>query len=568
MAGNKWFLASGGKGYGPFPSEQLRQMTEVGIIDHDDLVWREGDSDSIPASAIGSKASPLPAAAEPRPSPPPLPIVKTTTDSRPSSNLVWVSIAVVLMATFAGGGWLAYDRGWLPIGRQQEIDTSRVTAVTESSDPLEDNGLISDASAPEESEPSLSSNMRIGEDSEDEPVSVAVPTAPRAVPMERSQTMTFDDWQEVVAPNADPPSRSAWSEADGGQVIQATPLGFTELQSKTDFTNFRLSFEWRFPEGESAGVNGSGVVIRSDGWNEFGIDPRGIEIDLRPKDSDDGFLGTGCLIAYDTPIQVPEHRRKKRHIKWLKAPVLAGMSHWNSCEIVCRGDHLEVFINDVLVNTANGIPIRAGKIVLRSQRAAVRFHNVVVEELKAGEGIDAKSNAAFISLFDGESLDDWKASPNWKVQNGTIRSDGGDRHLQTVKTFERFDLRLEFQLPTKGNSGILLPNGEEVQLVDDALVDEIDQRLKGNGRTFQPEWQCGAIHNRVAPRAESYRGANKWNTLRLLIDDDGQVTVEMNEVVLIDKASYEVKTGPIALVADKAGGAKFRNLAIRRLAPK
>lgn len=109
-----WFLASKGKGYGPFSTPQLQQMVEAGVIDPDDLVWRDGDSESAPVSTVG-KEPPLPVAAS-RPSPPPLPVSSTPAPSRRSSRLGWwLSLSAVLLAMLGGGGWFAYQRGWLPL---------------------------------------------------------------------------------------------------------------------------------------------------------------------------------------------------------------------------------------------------------------------------------------------------------------------------------------------------------------------------------------------------------------------------------------------------------------------
>ncbi len=125
MAGEKWFLASDGKGYGPFSSAQLQQMTEAGVVDADDLVWCADASESIPVSAVGNEP-PLPVAAS-RPSPPPLPVPNTPASShRPSRLGLWLSLAAVLLAMLGGGGWLAYDRGWLPFARRLDLSNASV----------------------------------------------------------------------------------------------------------------------------------------------------------------------------------------------------------------------------------------------------------------------------------------------------------------------------------------------------------------------------------------------------------------------------------------------------------
>lgn len=145
---DKWFLAGKGKGFGPFSASQLQQMVEAGVIEHDDLVWREGDPESAPASTVGNDPLPLPVVAS-RPSPPPLPAPSTPALSpRPSRFGLWLSLSAVLLVML-GGGWFAYERGWLPLGEGTDFADASV-AQNSSSDNTADDG-------PEPSEPSLSS---------------------------------------------------------------------------------------------------------------------------------------------------------------------------------------------------------------------------------------------------------------------------------------------------------------------------------------------------------------------------------------------------------------------------
>jgi len=107
--GDKWFLASGGKGYGPFAPGQLRQMVDAGVIDQEDSVWRDGDSESIPAHSIGVNAPPLPTTAGSNPSPPPLPSASTPKKSR-WSNRMGVVALTALMLLVVGFGIVAQFR--------------------------------------------------------------------------------------------------------------------------------------------------------------------------------------------------------------------------------------------------------------------------------------------------------------------------------------------------------------------------------------------------------------------------------------------------------------------------
>ena len=108
----------------------------------------------------------------------------------------------------------------------------------------------------------------------------------------------------------------------------------------------------------------------------------------------------------------------------------------------------------------------------------------------------AERAAGFRLLFDGETLDGWKAfgrdeaPPGWAVEEGTLaRIDkGGD--IATVESFGNFELRLEWRISEGGNSGIFYRTtdgthrtGPEMQVLDDerhrrCLVEESELPLR------------------------------------------------------------------------------------------
>ncbi|NNJ26685.1 hypothetical protein LzC2_27750 [Planctomycetes bacterium LzC2] len=165
-------------------------------------------------------------------------------------------------------------------------------------------------------------------------------------------------------------------------VFRAAGVGNTELFSADRFDDFELTFEWRLPPGGPVSGNGGGVVVRAEGWNALGLDPRGVEVDLLSEADRDGRrYGTGCLALYDTPVDVPADRRTRRHVYRTADVPRRGPHAWNAARIVCDGDALTVAINGAVVNRAAGLPRRAAPIVLRSQRTAIEYRDVAVRPL-------------------------------------------------------------------------------------------------------------------------------------------------------------------------------------------
>ncbi len=76
-------------------------------------------------------------------------------------------------------------------------------------------------------------------------------------------------------------------------------------------------------------------------------------------------------------------------------------------------------------------------------------------------------------LFDGNSTSGWHSygqsasGPSWKVSNGTIYYDTTDerkihdRDLVTNGEYENFDLKYEWKIAPKGNSGLLFDVNED-----------------------------------------------------------------------------------------------------------
>ncbi len=111
-----------------------------------------------------------------------------------------------------------------------------------------------------------------------------------------------------------------------------------------------------------------------------------------------------------------------------------------------------------------------------------------------GKTAKQESDEEWIQLFDGTSLEGWRAyngeelPPGWTIKNGELTFDtelgleqdytGGTDIIYGQEEFENFELYLEWKLPEGGNSGIFYhlkegfdgPTGicPEYQLIDDA----------------------------------------------------------------------------------------------------
>ncbi|MDG2054023.1 MAG: DUF1080 domain-containing protein [Phycisphaerales bacterium] len=184
----------------------------------------------------------------------------------------------------------------------------------------------------------------------------------------------------------------------------------------------------------------------------------------------------------------------------------------------------------------------------------------------------------FEPLFDGVSLTGWTPTGNvnaWAVENGELLvKPAGGGWLRTEKQYRDFDLRLDFFLPPKGNSGVALRassnenpafSGMEVQVYDTFGEDPYPGA-------------CGAIYDAIAPNEMALNQPNSWNTYRMVLSGD-MINVWLNgkHIHKNEKLDgrgtgqamalqHRLKTGYIAL-QDHGDPIRYRNIRIKDLSP-
>lgn len=199
--------------------------------------------------------------------------------------------------------------------------------------------------------------------------------------------------------------------------------------------------------------------------------------------------------------------------------------------------------------------------------------------IKAPDGSKVTVSESFsdpVSLFDGKTLQGWHlqypGGPNyWSVEGGqlvcTPQPPSDSKNLVTDQTFGDFELKLEFFLEPRANSGVYLRGLYEVQIFD-SDPDALSQN------------SCGAIFKAVAPTQKAYLGPGQWNTLEVKLVGQ-RVTVSMNGKQIIDDAPLTGPTdtkqtlnlkpgepGPIILQCMGSARTRFRNILIRNIEGK
>jgi len=203
---------------------------------------------------------------------------------------------------------------------------------------------------------------------------------------------------------------------------------------------------------------------------------------------------------------------------------------------------------------------------------------------------DAEKSDGWKLLFDGKSMDQWKnfkkdnISDKWVVKDGCMvltAKGGGD--IMTKKLYKNFDLKLEWKISEKGNSGIFILADEkgkriyshapEIQILDN---ERHSDRKKPNHRS-------GSLYDMITSPAESHKKAGEWNQVRILLNNknlkvwqNGVVTAEVTigstkwkELVAASKfknwAGFGVNDAGAIGLQDHGDVVSFKNIKIKEL---
>ena len=191
----------------------------------------------------------------------------------------------------------------------------------------------------------------------------------------------------------------------------------------------------------------------------------------------------------------------------------------------------------------------------------------------------------FQPLFNGRDLTGWSgvggAATNWEVKEGMLSCTGqkGSQWIATKEEYANFDLRLEFNIPKNGNSGVFIraPKegaawvaGMEIQVLDDH---------GDKWKNLKPDQFTGAIYAAVAPSRRVTKKAGQWQTMRILcVGRSCSVWVNGEQIVEADLDKVAAKYGRkvpglkrnsgLIGVQNHGDPVSFRKIVIKKIAQK
>jgi hypothetical protein len=178
----------------------------------------------------------------------------------------------------------------------------------------------------------------------------------------------------------------------------------------------------------------------------------------------------------------------------------------------------------------------------------------------------ARANDGWTTLFDGTNLDNWNSigTANWKLEDGSLIANNGNGFMVSNNDYGDFELRVEFWLDDKTNSGVF------IRCTDPTTVSG-KTAYEVNIWDTRPDQKSGtgAIVDVAGVDPMSHAGG-KWNTYDIFAKGNSLTVILDGQKTVNGAYADKISKGRIALqhgkgVADESGVVKFRKVEIRPL---
>ena len=185
----------------------------------------------------------------------------------------------------------------------------------------------------------------------------------------------LSNWDKVVFEEAD--VDEVFKVEDGIIKVSGVPNAY--ILTSDSYSNYKLHVEWRW----STVPSNSGVLLHVQETNLVEW-PLCIEAQLKNGNAGDIVMighGAGVSAGDSTYIINPEERRFEVALKFEESSE-SPAGEWNTYEITCNGDNIELIVNGILQNNATKSTLSSGPIALQSEGTPIEFRNVYLISLE------------------------------------------------------------------------------------------------------------------------------------------------------------------------------------------
>lgn len=320
---------------------------------------------------------------------------------------------------------------------------------------------------------------------------------------------------------------AGWVEVGGSGIftvqdgsITAAPPGpaGTWLRTENEYENFRLRLEYLTPDWCEAGL----LLFAPPHGRASHV---GLKLHLRHDNLDEGNRSVGAL--YDV---LPPLRHSGRE---------AG--EWNQLEILSDWPRLQVRLNGDLIQDVHRDlhpdlrwRKRRGYLGLQYLGSTIRFRNLHIEPLP-------DRDLGWIQLHQGRDLSGWEVQGEapWRVDQGTIISDGGDGYLISRDSYSRFIFQVMVRTSPQANGGVFFRWGGDNGRGYEAQLYNVADATNPTGsiyavapardlRSRDEEWFHFQIVSAGASAMVFVNGDKVAESHRLTLPDEGRIALQMH----------------------------------------
>lgn len=181
----------------------------------------------------------------------------------------------------------------------------------------------------------------------------------------------FSGWELVTTP-ATSIADACKLLPDGVIAADGKPVGY--IATTASHENYRLHAEWRW----SGKPGNGGLLVHISSGPKDRAWPLCLQIQLKSQSAGDLLPMAGATFAEpltSAPGAAPAI--KARIAPQSENPV----GEWNACDIVCRGDTVEVTVNGVLQNKITRATPRSGRVGFQFEGAPFELRHVTLAPL-------------------------------------------------------------------------------------------------------------------------------------------------------------------------------------------
>jgi hypothetical protein len=155
---------------------------------------------------------------------------------------------------------------------------------------------------------------------------------------------------------------------DGMIETVGVPMGY--LRTINEYSNYHLHVEWRYPENPT----NSGIFLHTTGpemiWASH------YQAQLKYENAGDFILNGVGLSATISDSTYNATEETKPLISRQNPTNEKPAGEWNSYDIICHGNTIEISVNGLLQNTATNCTVTKGGIGLQAEGSKIQFRNI------------------------------------------------------------------------------------------------------------------------------------------------------------------------------------------------